>query len=46
VLADGGEDEDAIAAEVHLGRVVVEARRMIPALRHDRVFKVETAGER
>jgi hypothetical protein len=34
-----------IAAELDLGRVV-EARRMIPALRHDQVLEVETAGER
>jgi predicted amidohydrolase len=44
VLADGGEDEGVIAAELHLARVD-EARRMIPALRHDRVFEVQTTGE-
>jgi predicted amidohydrolase len=43
VLADGGEDEGVIAAELDLGRVA-EARRMIPALRHDRVFEVQKLG--
>jgi deaminated glutathione amidase len=45
VLADGGEDEGVIAAELDLARVA-DARRMIPALRHDRVFEVQTTGER
>ena len=44
VLADGGEDEGVIAAELDLARVA-EARRMIPALRHDRVFEVQKVGE-
>jgi predicted amidohydrolase len=44
VLADGGEDEGVIAAELDLARVA-DARRMIPALRHDRVFEVQTTGE-
>jgi predicted amidohydrolase len=44
VLADGGEDEGVIIAELDLARVA-EARRMIPALRHDRVFEVQTTGE-
>jgi deaminated glutathione amidase len=44
VLADGGEDEGVIAAELDLARVA-EARRMIPALRHDRVFEVHQVGE-
>jgi deaminated glutathione amidase len=44
VLADGGEAEGVIAAELDRARVA-EARRMIPALRHDRVFEVQTTGE-
>jgi deaminated glutathione amidase len=44
VLADGGEDEGVIAVELDLTRVA-EARQMIPALRHDRVFEVQTTGE-
>lgn len=45
VLADGGEGEGIIAARLELGRVA-EARRMIPALCHDRIFEVQslTAG--
>jgi predicted amidohydrolase len=43
VLADGGEDEGVMAAELDLARVA-DARRMIPALRHDRVFEVETVA--
>jgi predicted amidohydrolase len=43
VLADGGEGEGVIAAELDLARVA-EARRMIPALRHDRVFEVTQVG--
>jgi predicted amidohydrolase len=43
VLADGGEDEGAIAADLELAEVA-KARRMIPALRHDRVFEVQTTG--
>jgi deaminated glutathione amidase len=43
-LADGGEDAGVIAADLDLA-LVVEARRMIPALRHDRVFEVQTIGE-
>ena len=41
VLADGGEAEGVIIAELDLAQVA-EARRMIPALRHDRVFEVRT----
>jgi deaminated glutathione amidase len=41
VLAEGGEAEGVIIAEIDLGRVA-EARRMIPALQHDRVFEVHT----
>jgi deaminated glutathione amidase len=44
VLADGGEDEGVIAVELDHTRVA-EARRMIPALRHDRVFEVQATGE-
>jgi deaminated glutathione amidase len=44
VLADGGEAEGVIAAELDPASVA-EARRMIPALRHDRVFEVQTIGE-
>ena len=41
MLADGGETEGVAIAEIDLGRVA-EARRMIPALQHDRVFEVHT----
>jgi predicted amidohydrolase len=41
VLADGSEAEGVITAELDLARVAA-ARRMIPALRHDRVFEVQT----
>jgi predicted amidohydrolase len=41
VLADGGEEEGVIIAELDLHHVG-EARRMIPALQHDRVFEVQT----
>jgi predicted amidohydrolase len=44
VLADGGEDEGVIVADLDLSGVAA-ARRMIPALRHDRVFEVQTTGE-
>jgi deaminated glutathione amidase len=44
VLADGGEDEGVIDAELDLARVA-EVRRTIPALRHDRVFEVQTTGQ-
>jgi deaminated glutathione amidase len=45
VLADGGEDAGYIIAEVDPAKVQ-EARRMIPALRHDRAFsKPETVSE-
>jgi predicted amidohydrolase len=37
VLADGGEDEGVIIAEIDPARAE-EARRMIPALKHDRPF--------
>lgn len=43
ILADAGESEGVITAELDLARVA-EARRMIPALRHDRVFEVETVA--
>ena len=39
VLADGGEEEGLIMAELDLERVA-EARNMIPAIRHDRPFSV------
>lgn len=39
VIADGGETEGVVSAGLDLTRVA-EARRMIPALRHDRVFEV------
>ncbi|MDA0822973.1 MAG: carbon-nitrogen hydrolase family protein [Proteobacteria bacterium] len=38
VLCDGGEDRGIVLAEVDLDKVA-EARRMIPALTHDRVIK-------
>jgi predicted amidohydrolase len=37
VLADGGEDEGFVIAELDTARVE-DARRMIPALQHDRAF--------
>jgi deaminated glutathione amidase len=41
VLADRGESAGVITAALDLGHVA-EARQMIPALRHDRVFEVRT----
>jgi len=38
ILADGGEEEGYIVADVDVSRVV-DARRMIPALIHDRPFR-------
>ncbi len=38
VLADGGEEEGFVTAVIDPAKVE-EARRMIPALRHDRAFK-------
>jgi predicted amidohydrolase len=43
VLADGGEEEGIITAEIDTEKVF-EARRRIPALTHDREFAVERAG--
>jgi deaminated glutathione amidase len=40
VLADGGEDEGVVIAEIDPAKVV-EARRRIPALTHDRDFSTE-----
>ena len=42
VLADGGEDEGFIVADID-PRAVVDARRRIPALTHDRPFSVRAA---
>jgi predicted amidohydrolase len=39
VLADGGEEEGFVAARIDPARVI-EARKQIPSLRHDRRFKV------
>ncbi len=39
ILADGGTDSGAIVADIDLARVG-EARRRIPALKHDRSFKL------
>ena len=44
VLADGGEGEGVILADVD-PEEVVRARQRIPALTHDRNFSVQTAGE-
>ncbi len=44
VLADGGEEEGVVIAELELGRIA-EARRMIPALQHDRIFEVQKIAE-
>ena len=40
VLADGGETEGVVAADLDLERIAT-ARRRIPALEHDRVFEVQ-----
>ena len=37
VLADGGDEEGVVMADVDLAKVA-EARAMIPALQHDRPF--------
>jgi predicted amidohydrolase len=42
VLADGGEDEGVITAEIDLAQVNA-ARRRIPALRHDRPYTMHSA---
>jgi predicted amidohydrolase len=44
VLADGGEDEGFITAEIDLDEVAA-ARRRIPSLRHDRNFRLDQARE-
>ncbi len=44
VLADGGEDRCVISAELDMSEVE-KARRMIPALEHDREFKVFDGDE-
>ena len=43
IIADGGEDEGVVVAEIDPG-AVVEARRRIPALSHDRDFTTERQG--
>ena len=43
VLADGGEEEGVIMAELDLEQVA-SARRMVPALRHDRSFSLVGAS--
>ncbi len=45
VLADGGEEVGVITAEIDPAEVA-DARRRIPALRHDRVVRIVTAAER
>ncbi len=42
VLADGGDDEGIIVADID-PQAVLDARRRIPALTHDRTFSVESA---
>jgi predicted amidohydrolase len=42
VLADGGEDEGIVIADIDPAKAV-DARRRIPALAHDRAFSVRTA---
>ena len=44
VLADGGEEEGFIVADLDLGEVAA-ARRRIPSLRHDRPFRLDQARE-
>jgi predicted amidohydrolase len=44
VLADGGSEPGLVLAEIDLA-LVADARARIPALRHARPFRVETAGE-
>ena len=43
VIADGGEERGFVAAEVDPAEVA-KARRMIPALQHDRPFRAPEAG--
>jgi predicted amidohydrolase len=43
VLAEGGEEPGVIFADIDLA-ASAEARARIPALKHDRDFKVEIAG--
>ncbi|MCG8593029.1 MAG: carbon-nitrogen hydrolase family protein [Kiloniellales bacterium] len=45
VLADGGEAPGVVTAEVELARIA-EARRMVPALGHDRRFEAPAAAVR
>ena len=45
VLADGGEDEGVIVADIDPA-AVAEARRRIPALSHDRAFSLPAADAR
>ena len=44
ILADGGEGEGVVIAEIDPAQVT-EARRRIPALTHDREFSIEAAEE-
>jgi predicted amidohydrolase len=44
VLADGGEDEGFITAEIDLDEVA-STRRRIPSLRHDRSFRLDQVRE-
>ncbi len=44
VLADGGEAEGIVTADIDLGRIAT-ARHRIPALRHDRAFEVTSPAE-
>lgn len=44
VLADGGEDEGFITAEIDLDEAAA-ARRRIPSLRHDRGFRLDQSRE-
>ena len=44
VLADGGEDQGVALAEIDLAKVV-EARRRIPSLTHDRTFVLDAPAE-
>ena len=43
VLADGGEDEGIVVAEIDTEKAA-QARSRIPALRHDRDFAIEQQG--
>jgi predicted amidohydrolase len=44
VLADGGEEQGIITAELDLEQVDI-ARRSIPALEHDRIFEIQTVDQ-